>query len=97
MNFRTVEDLPAFTPRRRLNIVTIGAGFSGLIVAHKLQHQNPAFQDFVTHTIYEARANVGGTWLVNRYPGVQCDLPAHIYVRIIKFYGTSTNVLGIPF
>lgn len=75
-----VDDINAFTPRRKVSIVTIGAGFSSLILAHKLQHQQPEFQDFVTHKIFEARADIGGTWLVNRYPGVQCDVPAHIYV-----------------
>jgi cation diffusion facilitator CzcD-associated flavoprotein CzcO len=74
-----MQDCPAWTPRRRLSIVTVGAGFSALILAHKLQHQHPEFQDLVHHTIYECRSQIGGTWLVNRYPGVQCDVPAHIY------------------
>lgn len=77
-----VDDINAFTPRREVSIVTIGAGFSALIFAHKLQHQHPEFQDFVSHRIYESRNDIGGTWLVNRYPGVQCDVPAHVYVSI---------------
>ena len=75
-----VDDVNAFTPRRKISIVTIGAGFSALIFAHKLQHQHPEFQEFVSHRIYECRSDIGGTWLVNRYPGVQCDVPAHVYV-----------------
>lgn len=75
----------ACSPKRKLKVVTIGAGFSGLIFAHKLQHQHPEFQDLLTHQILEAREDVGGTWLVNRYPGVQCDVPAHIYVRVLMF------------
>jgi hypothetical protein len=71
---------PAYKPRK-LRIVTIGAGYSGLILAHKLQHRYPEMQDIVTHTIFEARADIGGTWLVNNYPGVRCDVPSHIYVR----------------
>ncbi|KIW38523.1 uncharacterized protein PV06_09479 [Exophiala oligosperma] len=70
---------PAYTPRGKIRIATVGAGFSGLIFAYKLQHEQPEFQDLVDHTILEARADLGGTWLVNRYPGVQCDVPAHIY------------------
>lgn len=69
----------AFTPRK-LRIITIGAGFSGLIIAHKFQHRFPELQDIISHTIFEARGDLGGTWLVNTYPGVQCDVPAHIYV-----------------
>ncbi|OOQ89761.1 putative flavin-binding monooxygenase [Penicillium brasilianum] len=30
-------------------------------------------------SIYEKNSDVGGTWLENRYPGVACDVPAHIY------------------
>ncbi|RVX75122.1 hypothetical protein B0A52_01399 [Exophiala mesophila] len=69
----------AFQPHRKLKIVTVGAGFSALIFAHKLQHEHSEFQDLVTHKIFESRNDIGGTWLVNRYPGVQCDVPAHVY------------------
>lgn len=75
-----MDDVPAWTPRRKIKIVTVGAGFSALIFAHKLQHQHPEFQEMVEHKIFESRNDIGGTWLVNRYPGVQCDVPAHVYV-----------------
>lgn len=68
----------AFAPRK-LKVVTIGAGFSGLLMAHKFQHRFPEMQDFVEHTIFERNQDLGGTWLVNTYPGVQCDVPSHIY------------------
>lgn len=70
----------AYQPRK-LKVFTIGAGFSGLLMAHKFQHRFPDMKDMVEHTIFEARSEVGGTWFVNNYPGVQCDVPAHIYVR----------------
>lgn len=79
-NDLSLRDVNAWTPERKLHVVTIGAGFSGLIFAHKLQHQYPELQQLVNHKIFEARDDIGGTWLVNRYPGVQCDVPAHIYV-----------------
>lgn len=69
----------AYTPRK-LKVFTIGAGFSGLLMAHKFQHRFPEMEHIVEHTIFEAHSEVGGTWLVNNYPGVQCDVPAHIYV-----------------
>jgi NAD(P)-binding Rossmann-like domain len=69
----------AFTPRK-LRVITIGAGYSGLIIAHKFQHRFPEMQEMVDHKIFESRPDVGGTWLVNTYPGVQCDVPAQIYV-----------------
>lgn len=75
-----LEGKTAYTPRRKLKVVTVGCGFSALIFAHKLQHQHPQFEALLTHKIFEARSDIGGTWLVNRYPGVQCDVPAHVYV-----------------
>lgn len=80
----------AYTPRK-LKVITIGAGFSGLLIAHKLQHRFPEVQDFIDHTIFESRKDVGGTWLANDYPGVQCDVPAHIYVSSYP-YTTSLGV-----
>ena len=92
-------DEPAYTIRR-LRVVTIGAGFSGLILAHKFQHEFPDLQDFVDHTIFEMEDEVGGTWKVNTYPGVQCDVPAHIYAFPFdpnpswsKFYSDGDEIL----
>lgn len=70
---------PAYSVPRKLRVITIGAGFSSLIFAHKIRYEHPEVEDLVTNTIYEARPEVGGTWLVNSYPGVQCDVPSHIY------------------
>lgn len=72
----------AYTPRR-VKVFTIGAGFSGLLMAHKFQHRFPDMEEIVDHTIFEARPDIGGTWLANDYPGVQCDVPAHIYVSAV--------------
>jgi hypothetical protein len=44
-----LHESPVWTPRRKLRVVTIGAGFSGLTFAHKLQHQHPEIQDLVDH------------------------------------------------
>lgn len=73
---RTVPLNPqyGYTPRK-VRVITIGAGFSGLLMAHKIQHRFPELEEFVTHKIFEMRSDLGGTWLVNTYPGVQCDVP----------------------
>jgi cation diffusion facilitator CzcD-associated flavoprotein CzcO len=55
--------------------IIIGAGPSGLAMAHEMKHKL-AFQDF---TIYEKRDEVGGAWATNRYPGAGCDLPTHLH------------------
>lgn len=69
---------PAYMPRK-LRLITIGAGFSGMMFAHHLRYEHPEMEQIITNTIFESRSEVGGTWLVNTYPGVQCDVPSHIY------------------
>lgn len=79
-----LQPFPAREPSRKLRVVTIGAGYSGLTLAHKIQHQHPEFEGLIEHVIYEARSDIGGTWLANTYPGVVCDVPSHIYVRTVQ-------------
>ena len=92
-------DQPAYKPNK-LRVVTIGAGYSGLLFAHKYQHEQPDLQDFIEHTIFEANDGVGGTWKVNTYPGVQNDVPAHLYAFPFdpnpswsKFYADGHEIL----
>lgn len=59
-----LNDQYAFTPRK-LKVITIGAGFSGLLMAHKFQHRFPEMQEYVEHTILERHSDIGGTV---RYP-----------------------------
>ncbi|KAM0717495.1 hypothetical protein Q7P37_007347 [Cladosporium fusiforme] len=70
---------PMRTPTRQLRIITIGAGISAMGLAHKFQHEHKHLDSMISHTIYEANDKAGGTWYVNTYPGVACDVPAHIY------------------
>lgn len=56
--------------------------------------------DFLDLIIYEKNDEVGGTWLENRYPGVACDVPAHIYTFSwepnpdwSKFYADGPEIL----
>jgi cation diffusion facilitator CzcD-associated flavoprotein CzcO len=60
---------------RHVNIICVGAGASGLLLAYKLQKH---FQNF-TLTVYEKNTEVSGTWFENKYPGCACDIPAHNY------------------
>lgn len=75
-----LKDVPAFTPTKKLRVAIIGAGFSGMTMAHKLQYKYAQeFGDILDWKIYEARSTVGGTWDANTYPGVRCDVPSAIY------------------
>ncbi|KAK7208013.1 hypothetical protein BZA70DRAFT_272723 [Myxozyma melibiosi] len=67
-----------YTPQRKLRIVCAGAGFSGLMLAHKIQHELKA-EEFMDLQIYEKNAGIGGTWYETRYMGAALDVPAHMY------------------
>lgn len=55
-------------------IAIIGAGMAGMLMAIKLQESG--LNDFV---IYEKGDEVGGAWRDNTYPGLRCDVPAHMF------------------
>jgi len=56
-------------------ICIIRAGFGGLTIAIQLKRK----LGLETFTIFEKNGDVGGTWLVNTYPGAACDSPSHTY------------------
>lgn len=55
---------------RKVRVVTIGAGISGILMAHLLQRDCVN----VEHVIYEKNGDIGGTWLENTYPGTSRHL-----------------------
>ncbi|MDB4939019.1 MAG: NAD(P)/FAD-dependent oxidoreductase [Labilithrix sp.] len=57
-----------------LAVVVVGAGFGGLGMAIRLKQSG--IDDFV---ILERAEELGGVWRDNRYPGVACDVPVHVY------------------
>lgn len=68
LNWIPCAEQPAYT-RRKLKIICIGAGYSGLTLAYKIDHELK-LGDFVELQIYEKNPEVGGTWFENTYPGV---------------------------
>lgn len=60
---------------RRVRIVTIGAGLSGINIIRTLRLNTSNFE----HVVYEKNEEIGGTWFENRYPGCACDIPSHNY------------------
>ena len=54
--------------------MVIGAGFSGIGLGIRMLQEG--IDDFV---VLEKAAEVGGTWEANTYPGIQCDIPSHLY------------------
>src|SRR5436305_2235819 len=56
-----------------VDVVVVGAGFSGLYMLHKLRSLGFSARAF------EAGDGVGGTWYWNRYPGARCDTESMEY------------------
>lgn len=44
---------------RRLKVITIGAGFAGIMLAHNIERDC----ENIEHKVYEKNSNVGGTWV----------------------------------
>ncbi|KAF2127039.1 FAD/NAD(P)-binding domain-containing protein [Dothidotthia symphoricarpi CBS 119687] len=60
---------------RELRVAVVGAGLSGINAGILLPAKVPG----INLTIFEKNSDVSGTWLENTYPGVRCDIPAHVY------------------
>ncbi|KAF2198710.1 FAD/NAD(P)-binding domain-containing protein [Delitschia confertaspora ATCC 74209] len=60
---------------RELRVAVVGAGLAGITAGILLPVKVPQ----IDLTIFEKNEDVSGTWLENVYPGVRCDIPAHVY------------------
>ncbi|OBB44047.1 NAD(P)/FAD-dependent oxidoreductase [Mycobacterium sp. 852002-51961_SCH5331710] len=61
-------------PNVNLSVGIIGAGPGGLALGIFLR--KAGFRDF---TIFDREDGVGGTWRINTYPGLACDVKSHLY------------------
>jgi cation diffusion facilitator CzcD-associated flavoprotein CzcO len=61
------------TPEPRL--IVIGCGVAGIALSARLRSQL-GYENFV---VYEREKSIGGTWYLNTYPGVGCDVDSHLY------------------
>jgi cation diffusion facilitator CzcD-associated flavoprotein CzcO len=67
MNFPSTSDTGI------VDVIGVGAGFSGLYLSHRLTTAGWTFAGF------EAGPSVGGTWFWNTYPGARCDVESIYY------------------
>ncbi|KAB5551065.1 hypothetical protein GE09DRAFT_1000878, partial [Coniochaeta sp. 2T2.1] len=72
---------PIDDPGRKLRVVCVGAGISGITSAIRF---NQHLGDDISFQIYEKNHDVGGVWLENRYPGVACDVPAPCFAFLFE-------------
>ncbi|KAL0935108.1 monooxygenase [Colletotrichum truncatum] len=56
-------------------LIIIGAGIAGIALASRVRFEL-GYQNF---TIFERESDIGGTWHLNTYPGVGCDVDSHLY------------------
>lgn len=80
------HDAPREPVSAEVDVVIVGAGFSGLLAAARLHEQG-----VTDPTVIEAGSDVGGTWYWNRYPGAQCDTDAYCYLPLLEELGTMPS------
>src|SRR3954465_5677798 len=68
-----MSDAERTAPPDELDVLVVGAGFSGLYALHRLREQGRR-----VHLIDDA-PDVGGVWYWNRYPGARCDVESVDY------------------
>lgn len=71
-------------------VIVIGSGIGGLTMGVKLRQAGVR-----TFEIFEKSDEVGGTWRDNRYPGVACDIPSHLYT-LTFFRNPGWSQLNAP-
>jgi cation diffusion facilitator CzcD-associated flavoprotein CzcO len=55
--------------------IIIGCGVAGIALSARLKTQL-GFNNF---EVFEREKSIGGTWYLNTYPGVGCDVDSHLY------------------
>jgi len=61
-------------------VAIVGAGESGIAMGCRLKEEL-GFDQF---RIFDRQSGIGGTWWINRYPGVACDVYSTTYLYILK-------------
>ncbi|MEZ4287957.1 MAG: alpha/beta fold hydrolase [Polyangiales bacterium] len=61
-------------PNQDLDVLVIGAGFSGIAAAIRLKQEG-----YTKFRVLERANEIGGTWRDNTYPGCACDVQSHLY------------------
>jgi monooxygenase len=73
-------DASAVTLPEHLDVLVVGAGVSGIGLAHHLQQRHPQR----TFALLEARGALGGTWDLFRFPGIRSDSDLHTFGYAFK-------------
>lgn len=71
---RLSPETPSVVAGEPLDVVIVGAGFSGIGMGVKLLDAG-----ITNFQIYESADDIGGTWWNNQYPGLSVDVPSDVY------------------
>ncbi|NEB77228.1 NAD(P)/FAD-dependent oxidoreductase [Streptomyces sp. SID14478] len=78
-----VDEVAERAPLRDVvDVAVVGGGFGGILAGARLRQQGVA-----TVRVVEKGGDFGGTWYWNRYPGVHCDIEAHVYLPMLDETG----------
>ncbi|KAF5312247.1 hypothetical protein D9619_002761 [Psilocybe cf. subviscida] len=82
---------------RPIKVAVIGAGHAGLVAGIRFRQRI----ENLDISIYDSNAGIGGTWYVNKYPGIMCDIPSHSYQFTFEnktdwsaFYASGAEILA---
>ncbi|MFE3601774.1 flavin-containing monooxygenase [Streptomyces sp. NPDC059142] len=65
-----------------VDVAVVGGGFGGILAGARLR------QEGVRRVrVVEKGGDFGGTWYWNRYPGIHCDIEAHVYLPMLDETG----------
>ncbi|MEU2727564.1 NAD(P)/FAD-dependent oxidoreductase [Streptomyces griseoviridis] len=65
-----------------VDVAVVGGGFGGILAGARLRRQGVE-----RVRIVEKGGDFGGTWYWNRYPGIHCDIEAHVYLPLLDETG----------
>ena len=79
-------------PLEHLDVLVVGAGLSGVGAAVHLMQKSPDR----TFAVLEARAAIGGTWDLFRYPGVRSDSDMYTLGYTFKPWASTKGIADGP-
>ncbi|MEU9335517.1 NAD(P)/FAD-dependent oxidoreductase [Streptomyces sp. NPDC048290] len=76
-------EVPGREPLRdAVDVAVVGGGFGGVLAGARLRQRG-----LERIRIVDEGGDFGGTWYWNRYPGVHCDVEAHVYLPMLDETG----------
>lgn len=75
---------PALKDGSRCEFLFVGAGYGSLLTAVRLLDAGVAAEDI---RFVDTAGGFGGSWWLNRYPGLMCDVESYMYMPLLEETG----------